>query len=412
MTAFYDIPFFLRSLFALWAFLLCVAGIAGIILSLILKRHRYMALSLAAFAPSYFLWQVIFNLYRFGKTELTAGVSIALGGIPWFFWLLMFIPITFAAVLPVFFDIRYSRTYITPLAIKRCADRMNCGICYWLDSGRVIFSNICMNRLCAELTGEQLLNGKSFHDAVSDSIRKSGNEVWRFASRDLEFGGRRLHEMVASDITEIHTKTEMLRRDNVELSRMNDELRAYSMKIDDTVRRQEILQAKVCIHDEMNRLMLATAAADSGDPETLDRIFTQWNRNALLLCMEAEGKTDRNAAEQFNQLAELLKLQLVWHSEPPGSLTEGQKALFFTAAKEAAVNAVKHAGSCTLEISFEETETEIRCCFENDGNIPPGDVCFSGGLANLSILAEEQDATVSAETGDTFRLFLIFAKKA
>lgn len=415
MTSFYELPFFSRSLFGLWAFLLCCEGIIGAILSVAFRKYQYILFSLLSFAPAYFLWQVIFNIYRVIKNNpviIPAEVSLWLGKFPWLVWLAVFLPITLAASGSILLNIRYSRTYISPLSIKICGDGLTCGICYWFDNGRVVLSNICMNRLCLALTGEPLLSGTLFRAAVSeDGYQAIGNKVWIFTCRDLELNGRHLQEMIARDVTEIHAKTQELQRNNEELSRMTETLKAYTLKIDDVVRRQEILQAKVNIHDEMNRLMLTTVTADREDTGTLDDIFNRWQQNALLLCREAEGKEGQNTSDKLTQFAELLGLTLQQNGTLPDTLTEKQKELFYTAAQEAIVNVVKHGEAKKLELSFEESKTGIRCIFENDGNIPKGNIRFTGGLANLSILAREQDASLSAEAGETFRLFLFFPSK-
>lgn len=414
MTVFNELAFFTRSMFGLWAFMLCCLGIIGCILSFAFRRYRYILLSLAVFAPAYFLWQMVFNIYRVMNDSdvITAPVCARMGGLPWIVWVAAFVPVTLAASLSIYMNIRYSRTYITPLSIKTCGDRMNCGFCYWLDSGRVVFSNICMNRLSMAITGEPLLNGNTFRDSITDSIRPIGDEVWSFTCRDIEFDGGLLHEMVAEDVTEIHAKTEELRKSNKELSVMMNELKAYTLKIDDVVRRQEILQAKIDIHEEMNRLMLSTIAADRDDSEALDRIFTQWQQNALLLCMEAGTKAEQNADDGLESLAELLGITLQRKGTLPNVLTEKQRELFYTAAQEAIVNAVKHGEAENLEISFEKSTDGIRCTFENDGNIPKEAIRFTGGLANLLTVAREQGAVLSADTGETFRLSLLFPEKS
>lgn len=415
MTTICELPFSLRALFGLWAFLLCCTGVIGIVLSVFFKRYRYALVSIAAFAPAYLLWQVIFNISGIVK-NLTVGASVnasrVLSGLPWFVWVLALLVFSFAALWSIHLNIRYSRTHITPFAIKLCGDKMSCGICYWADNGRVIFFNDCMNRLCLAITGSQLLNGNSFRDAVSGGSRVVGTEVWSFTFRDVTLGGRLLHEMVALDITETYAKTESLRRGNERLARMTEELKTFSLRIDDVVRRQEILQAKINIHDEMNHLMLITVAADQDDTEALDRIFTQWQKNALILCMEAEEPSEQNAVEKLEQFAQLLGIMLHWNGSMPAALTENQQALFFTAAQEAVVNAVKHGEAERVDISFTESGTGIGCAFENNGRIPAGGIRFTGGLANLSLLAAEQEAVLSAETGETFKLQLLFPKKS
>ena len=63
-----------------------------------------------------------------------------------------------------------------------------------------------------------------------------------------------------------------------------------------------------------------------------------------------------------------------------------------------------------MRISFEETEQGLCCRFSNDGTLPEGEVRFSGGLANLSRLAEKQGARISAKADGRFVLTLIFQR--
>ena len=413
MSAFAVLSPLVRALFALWALLLCLADIGSGVLAAVRKRRRFAALALALLALSYLMWQVIFDLRLFRGTEKAAGISAALGAVPWCFWLAVFLVLTGAAALLLGSNLRYDRTFITPGTIKLFLDKMPCGVCCWRGSGRVLFSNICMNRLCVALTGSPLLNGNQFRDAVEAGILLVEDRVWRFSCRDLSVDGADLHEMVAADITAEYGKTRALERDKAELSQLNRELREYYLSIDDVTRRQEILQARANIHDEMNRLMLSATAADSGDPAALDRIFSLWERNALLLCMEAdETASEAKTEESLEKLAAALGIRLVWQDAVPEALSPRQRGLFCSAAREAVANAVKHASAKTMTISFAETEEALCCSFTNDGNVPCGPVRFTGGLANLSLLAAGQGATVSAQADGAFTLTLRFPKNA
>ena len=306
--------------------------------------------------------------------------------------------------------IRNGKRSITPAAVKLCLDQMPCGVCCWHDNGRVLFSNICMNRLCVALTGSPLLNGNSFYDRTSGGILTVDGRVWRFACWDMTFDGERLHEMIASDITTEYAKTQALEQDKAELSRLKRRLQEYSLIMEDAVRRQEILQAKVNIHDEMNRLMLSTMAAEKDDTQALNRIFSLLVQNALLLCMQADDTQDQKAVTRVHELADALGIGLIWSGDVPPALTEKQRALFFTAAQEAVINAAKHAEAKTLEIAFTEDEATLCCDFINGGNVTAGDVNFVGGLANLALLAGEQGAFIRAKADKAFTLSLHFPK--
>ena len=411
MTAFSMLPPSARALFALWALLICLCSIGSAVLAAVSRRFRFAALACVLLAPAYFIWQVIFDLSLFGGTERGAGISGKLGGLAWICWFAAFVLLTLAAARLLFFNMRYDRTFLTPGAIKLFLDQIPCGVCCWRGNGRVLFSNVCMNRLCSALTGGPLLNGNQFHDAVKDGIQTAEGRVWRFSCREIDFGGAPLHEMIASDVTNEYAETQTLEQDKAELSQLNRELREYYRSIDEVTRRREILQARVNIHDEMNRLMLSTTAAGREDTAALDRIFSLWEQNALLLGLEAERNTDARAADSLEKLAAALNIRLIWQNTLPDSLSDAQRGLFFSAAQEAIANAVKHADAKTVRISFSETETEIRCRFANDGSAPTEAVRFTGGLANLSLLAARQGARVSAEQGDAFAVILCIPKE-
>lgn len=398
-----------RSMLSLIFLLLCLVNIFSIVLSVSAKRYYFSVLSLFPFLCCYFLWQVLFDIHLSAEPENAARLTLKLVNLPIGCWLIFLLVLMFAAIFIFTRVVLCSRQNVTPAAIKLCLDEMPCGICCWQNDGRVLFSNACINRLCINLTGSYLLDGNQFYDTVSGGVLKTGEKVWRFSFGDIFLGGEKLHEIIASDITAEYSKTQALEQEKADLLRLNSELKEYTLSIDDTVRRQEILQAKVNIHDEMNKLMLSSQAA-ADDSAALDRVFSQWEQNALLLCMQSDEIVAAPALSRIEKLAEALKIKLVFEGELPDTLSEKQRSLFFSAAQEAVVNAVKHAGAKTVAVSLSEQEDFTVCRFTNNGNIPSGKVEFSGGLANLTLLAQRQGAGLRVESGKEFSLILRFPK--
>ena len=407
MSAFLSLAAPVRALFALTALLLCLANLGSALLSAVGKRYRFTAAALGLLAAAYVLWQVIFDLSLFGGTAQAQIVSRTLGDCPWALWLSVFFPLAAATALLFRGILRYDRTSITPGTVKLFLDRLPCGICCWADSGRVLFSNMCMNRLCQALTGAPLRSGNSFREALPGEILTAEGRAWRFSCREFTLDGERLYELIASDITVEYGKTQALERDRAELASLGRELREYYLSIDDVVRRQEVLKARADIHDEMNRLMLSAMTASGDDPATLDRIFLLWEQNALLLGKAAEPGA---SADGLEKLAAALGLRLVWQGAVPETLTGPQRELFAAAAQEAAANAVKHAGAKTLTISFSGTDRTLCCRFINDGRAPEEIPRFTGGLANLSMLAEAQGGSLAVTGENPFTLSLSFPK--
>lgn len=407
MSSFASLSALARAFFALSALSCILVNVISLLLAIVKRRYWFSALALLLIVPSYLMWQVVFDVSLSIRAGITAAkVSLLLGDVAWLWWLLVSVILAVGTALLLAYNIRYERNYITPNSIKTFLDRIPCGVCCWQDNGRVLFSNICMNRLCYLLTDGPLRNGNQFAEAVSEGILSIDGKMWRFACRDIVLGNERLHEMIASDVTTEYAKTQALEQDKAELSGLKHDLEEYNLGIDETIRRQEILQAKVNIHDEMNRLMLSTMAAEGDDPTTLDKIFALWEQNALLLCMQAEQTEDKQTMRRVEELAEALKIALVWQEPLPTSLGQEARALFFSAAQEAIANAAKHAKAKALRISFTSSREGTCCTFANDGEMPTEEVRFTGGLANLSRLAAKEGATVAVTVGEAFVLTL------
>lgn len=394
-----------------WGFLLCITGIFGMIAAYYERQFVSLAALIPIILPGWLVWQMWYQLYEHSfwsgplyfrrLAELSAG-----------FWVLLLASETLlqaAVLLRLFY---YSRSNITPQAIRICSDRMPCGLCYYKENGMVVFSNSCMDRLCLSITGDTLLNGNYLQTAIPHPILSVEDKIWRFSFRKLRLDGELLHEIVASDVTEIYRKTEELQQDNENLSRLHRELQEYNLGIDDMVRREEILQAKIYIHDEMNRLILSTEAEEGDDPAVLDDIFNLWKKNAQLLSTNGRDPYLKNALSNIRELAEALGIALSLPEKLTDGLSEEGRELLFIAVREAIANAAKHARASELIISSEERSGVICCTFENDGEVKPGPVPFLGGLANLARLAAEQGVQVSVNAEKTFCLTLVFPKEA
>ncbi|MBQ9530900.1 MAG: hypothetical protein IJR70_02395 [Eubacterium sp.] len=406
MVSFSMLPALLRSLFALWTLLLCLINIGSGVLAAVKKHLAYTAFAILLFVPSYFMWQVIFDYSLIEKMKHISEITQRIVLFPTAYLLIAFVALTIASAVLFLRNIKFDRTFITPGTIKLYLDKVPCGICCWRENGRILFSNVCINELCMEVSSTPLLNGNHFNETVKDGILKIGDKVWRFVCNEIELDGEKLREMIASDITDENAKTEALKNDNARISQLNRELQDYYISIDESVKRTEILQAKMNIHDEMNRLMLLTVSCDKEDVKKLDKVFSLWEQNSLLLCMEADKKASNQKSESLNALAKSLGINLKWDMMIPKTLTDEQKELFFFTSQEALINAVKHAAAKEMTISAESGEGEVVFRFTNNGKIPTSEIHYEGGLANIEYLAGKQGATVSVELSEAFTLVL------
>jgi len=398
-----------RDLITLWAVIVCFGSIICSVQSFMNRKPARMLLSALCFAPGYLSVRIRKLVLLYITERITAEECGGFAELPWIsICAALLIPTVILALIWVSNN-RFASGSITPASVKYFMDEMPCGIGYFRHDGQVLFSNRLINRLCISITGKPLINGNTLRDSLTDSAVIIDGRRWRFSVRELMLGSETIYEMTASDRTELYEAADALQEDNARLAQMNRELRAHNLAIDDIVRRQEVLQAKIDIHDEMNQLILSAAALEDDDIKELDRVYRLWQRNMSLLQMNTEEGAQPDEYRQLEEFARALGMVLNMNTPVPGALAAPQRELLFVAAREAIANAAKHAQSSRLDILFEESETEIRCCFRNDCPAA-AEVRFTGGLKNLQDIARGCRAEISARADGAFRLYIIFAK--
>ena len=399
-----------RAFFALWALLLCLLNIANSVLSFTKRKYVFGVISIISFGLAYVLWQVIFDYSLLDKNGSYSPMTQVMVDIGWVYWLLIILFLTGGTTVLFIYNIHYERNNLTANSIKTYLDKVDCGVCCYKNNGRVLFSNIRMKELCFQITGSPLLNGNHFNESLIDDLMSIGEEKWRFSTRDIIINNENMHEIVATNVTNEYNKTQDLEKDKLELSRIKKELQDYNLSIDDMVKHQEILQAKINIHDEMNRLMLSSVATEN--PNELDNIFSLWQENALLLSKEVEANESEEPIKRIVELAKSLKMNLIWNKDNLSLLNDEQKGIFFQTAQEAIANASKHSNADEIVISIESTNESVECRFVNNGAIPQKEIVFTGGLSNLEKLVKKFDASIKTKLDmNQFTLILSFLTK-
>lgn len=399
-----------RAFFALWALLLCLFNIANSVLAFTKRKYSFGVLSVLAFGLAYTLWQVIFDYALKNKFGSYSNLTQLMVDINWLYWLLILFLLTSLTAILFIYNIHYERNNITANSIKLYLDKVDCGVCCYKDNGRLLFSNICINQLSTKITGSPLLNGNHFKESLTDNLATVEDEKWRFSCRDIILNNEVIHEITATNVTNEYNKTKDLEKDKLELSRIKKELEDYNLSINEVVKRQEILQAKINIHDEMNKLMLSTVMNE--DAKELDKIFSLWEQNTLLLSKEVEDIQVEGSINRLTELAKSLKMTLVWDEFALSILDDEQKGVFFQTAQEAMANASKHASATNIYISIEKLNECIKCKFINKINAPLDNVKFTGGLSNLEKLLKKYGASIKAEVNNNdFVLTLSFSYK-
>jgi len=387
----------------LWFVCVFILGLHNLFHFVWIKLTRYTILSAVLLVIEFFMLQIISDLLIRRRRMDNTNHDYILGRMNVLCLVALFAAIMVSSIFLTIFYRRWKKEHITPMSVKDSIDKLQAGLCYWEDGGRIILSNKKMDEICLAVSGEMLLNGEKFYECMeSECIPLPDGTRKYFFHNQVEFEDKQIHELIAVDVTELYKKNELLELETNSLRKMNESLRNYNRNIEETIRKQEILDAKVYIHDEMNRLMLITTAnADTPMPaEDFDEILTLWKNNAILLGLESGKERIHTDITEVTRLAEMLGIRLSWQGERPETLPASISEVLIIVAKEAIANAVKHAEAKEITIEIHKSCEDIMIDISNGGKLPAGTITPGGGLTNIKRMVKEKKGRFKVEVKD------------
>lgn len=412
MTSYSETGPLVRSLVCFWAILLILGFSLNTVISVRQKRYLSAVKESVFGFPIYFFMQVCRDISCRKMGKISHNATESFGLIPLWIYIIFLLLFTFVFTVQFYSLSVYSRRHITPSSVKEAVDKNPTGICCYRTNGQPVLTNQRMNAVAFEMTGRTLLNGAEFYEKVRENriADLSDGTVVRFSRTVFTLDGEDFYELTADDITELYRKSQTLRKENDILKSQNQRMIDYGKTIDENIRRQEILNTKTSIHDEMNRLLLSTEnIIQNGTDEEKHKILETWQNNILLLCMEADSVAGNNVISDLNELAVIMGLNVCCDRIPK---TDDKELLylFFLAAEEAMTNSVKHAGARNLYIHIDEDDKFLTAVFTNDGKKPLKKISEGGGLLNLRHRIETSGGSLTAVSGEQFILTVSLVK--
>lgn len=334
-----------------------------------------------------------------------------------------------------------SRDMITTRSIKESIDLLPDGVCFSTDRGMPILMNSRMRQLCTEFTGEGLMDTEKFwRDLRNGNVRKgirplkqreaafidTNGQVWDFRRSRLSYGGEKVTEISAVNITtQYHLHKELVARYE-RLNDVNSRLHRFSEEVEKVTREKEILAAKIKLHDEIGRSLLILRSyltetpeksiqtetpEKSAQTEKRDRsrllplwqyIVTSMQEGTILKEREDSLLLLKKEAADFNMD---IFLEGLLPANP------SVRNVIFAAVRECAGNTAKHARGDRLFITIHDTEENTEVFITNNGNAPGGSIHETGGLKNLRKMVEERGGSMQIKSSPVFVLHLCFPER-
>lgn len=315
-------------------------------------------------------------------------------------------------------------TMLTPMSAKESLDALPDGICFFTADGQPLLVNTQMNRICAELFGAEVLNGADFlrrlHGGKGNAaylrteptlrIRTKDEKVWDFRLRTLTLRNTEVRELVACDVTTLCRLSGELDARNRSLKQLNDRLRRYGNEVEKNAMEHELLTAKIRVHDNVGRSLLAFRAYLEQPPSERDReeLLLLWRHTIAVLRNEAEPPKQCNDWELLQKAAQSVDVTI----EKDGALPEErrERAIIIMALHECLTNTVKHAKGNRLFLTLRTEDNVLTVELRNNGAPPMGEIQETGGLKNLRRAAEKAGGSMTVEVRPEFLLRLALPK--
>ena len=316
---------------------------------------------------------------------------------------------------------RTIKASITEFSIGEALDVMPMGIALAGESGQVYQSNHVIHDLCYRMLGETLMDankawkriesgdlepGMKFKGGPTPVVTTPEGEAWMFSRTPIHSDIADIDQIVAVNATREQQIVTELEQKTAQLADMNRRLRNYNNIVDDTIRREELLAAKMRVHDNMGEVLLATKVLLSNErgPATPEGVLNEWKRDLSLLREEAKDEAAPTQLDRLIDAATHLGVSLKIVGDIPQD--EDVLNLICVGIQECMTNAIQHADADQLYVTIDKNDVEYEVTYSNNGNAPTKPITEGGGLSILRQAAEKMDATMSYPRVDCFELRL------
>ena len=191
-----------------------------------------------------------------------------------------------------------------------------------------------------------------------------------------------------------------------ELKAVNKRLVAYGDNVALLTKEKELLAAKIRIHDDMGKLLLATK-------RRLDEPLNETEQKQMICFWQAEiaalkstrPRTKKDNLQVIKDAAKLVDVTVEFRGEKPKADTVNEKILI-AAMHECLTNTVSHANGKTMTVTASEKNGKSTIKVTNDGEKPKGKITEGSGLSSLRRRIEASGGEMLTAHSPRFALLL------
>lgn len=298
--------------------------------------------------------------------------------------------------------------------IVEAFDKINIGVCYYDSYGRIVLCNEYMQEISVEGLGKRVLNGLEFWDGISAICEKTESDAiyelhikgkyYSVYAGEIAFQNDKLTEIIVVDTTKLKDKKNELELNNRKLTEMNKHLVEYGEIADSVIREQEILNAKIQVHDRFGDLLLTTKRGIENKlpPNEFDRILESI-KETLTFMKFGEDDWGEDSFKELEKTSNSIDVKIRLSGAIPTEKVK--RGLVFLGIRESLTNIVKHADGHNLYVDILAAD-KMHIKITNDGNKPKDNITLGTGLTALKSKVDKAGGVMNIETDNGFTLHI------
>ena len=316
-----------------------------------------------------------------------------------------------------------NRKTINHNSIKEAFNNLPTGVCFFNESGIPVLCNPAMQRFSFAVCGKDVQFVTDLEECLADDFipnsdaKKDGRvfvlsdaRAWHLEKRIFTHeSGNKYTQYIAAEVTDLYKNREELEKENEQLRKVQANLKRLSANIVAVTREEEILNAKMRVHDEMGRCLVAAQKyLKEGNTENIpDSVATAWQR-AVSMIKYSNDLPEEDMLLQIRKTCEYVKIAFLQSGSLPKQ--ENVAYLLTCAVRECVTNAVRYAEATELYAEFSENDAEAAVTVTNNGRIPDKEIIEGGGLSTLRRRVEREGGIMSVQSLPKFKLTVIIPK--
>lgn len=422
MKLYYELSVMARMFYGIGAIFLAVAVIGILVMVCILRMKKwYLLCACILGGETLLVVQGIMEVNSCLETDHSFSfLANVIGKMPYLVVLFIMIFILTGQITFMMVLWRKKETVLISGAIKESLDNLPDGVCFFDEDGRTVLVNKQMNRICGELFDTEILNGELFWKQLEERVEKEfqrgirkdsvvtvctkDERIWEFRRNTLNIGKNEICELVAHDVTEQYELSKELEERNRKLVQINERLCKYSLEVEQIATENEILKAKMQVHDNVGRSLLAFRSYLSQAESERDKesILLLWRYTIAVLQKEADPVEESSDWDLLMKAAQAVDVTIMRKGELPKD--KKKRKIVISALHECLTNTIKHAGGNELYCSIYSKDTGVMVELMNNGMLPEKNIQETGGLKNLRHMVESAGGNMTIKSMPRFVL--------